>query len=115
MDHNLVLHIDSARDDVLRLLLRNAENYLAALPGEKFELAVVANGPGVTQFRGELGELGERAKALAAQGVKFRMCANALREKSVAPESLWPFCEIVPAGLVELVRLQKEGFAYVKP
>ena len=24
-------------------------------------------------------------------------------------------CEVVPAGIVELIRLQQEGFAYIKP
>ncbi|MDE5878854.1 MAG: DsrE family protein, partial [Desulfovibrio sp.] len=49
------------------------------------------------------------------RGVRFKICANALAENGIAHERLWPGCQVVPAGLVEVVRLQREGFAYIKP
>lgn len=115
MNYNLVLHMDSLDENIMRLVLRNAANYLNALPEEKFQLVIVANGPAVRHFiRGER-ENEEAARALSERGVQFRLCANALRDNELDKEDLWPFCAIVPAGLVEIVKLEREGYAYIKP
>ncbi len=118
MNYDVCLHLDARDPAMLGLVLRNAENYLNGLPGETFRLVVVANGGGAPLFAGEgapLDELRAKTAALMARGVRFRICANALAENGIAPERLWPGCEVVPAGLVEVVRLQREGFAYIKP
>lgn len=118
MNYDVCLHLDANDPAILALVLRNAENYLNGLPGEKFRLEVVANGGGATLFAAEGGEAGalrDKAAALMQRGVRFKVCANALAEHGIAHERLWPGCEVVPAGLVEVVRLQREGFAYIKP
>lgn len=118
MNYDVCLHLDARDPAILALVLRNAENYLNGLPGETFQLDVVANGGGATLFAGEGAELDElkaRATALMARGVRFKICANALAENGIAHDRLWPGCVVVPAGLVEVVRLQRAGFAYIKP
>ena len=118
MNYNLCLHIDARDPAILGLVLRNAQNYLNALPGESFQLVVVANGGGAPLFA-EAGpvfaDLRAKTMALMESGVSFKVCANALADNAVEHERLWPGCEVVPAGMVELVRLQREGFAYIKP
>jgi len=52
---------------------------------------------------------------LAKKGVRFLVCNNSLLKSNIDPAELLPVIEVVPAGIVELVRLQHEGFAYVKP
>ena len=118
MNYDVCLHLDARDPAILGLVLRNAENYLNGLPGETFQLDVVANGGGATLFAAEgadIAELKARASALMARGVRFKICANALAENGIAHDRLWPGCVVVPAGLVEVVRLQREGFAYIKP
>lgn len=118
MNYDVCLHLDAKDPAILGLVLRNAENYLKGLPGESFRLDVVANGGGATLFAAEgpdFAELKARAAALMKAGVRFKVCANALAENGIAHERLWPGCQVVPAGLVEIVRLQREGFAYIKP
>lgn len=118
MMYDVCLHLDAREPAMLGLVLRNAENYLNALPGETFRLVVVANGGGAPLFAGEgaaFDQLRAKTAELMARGVQFKICANALAENDIAPERLWLGCEVVPAGLVEVVRLQREGFAYIKP
>lgn len=118
MNYNVCLHLDAGDPALLALVLRNAENYFNGLPGETFQLDVVANGGGVLLFAAEgagCDELRARATALMARGVRFKLCANALAENGIPHDRLWPGCVVVPAGLVEVVRLQREGFAYIKP
>jgi uncharacterized protein len=40
---------------------------------------------------------------------------NALAEQSLAAANLVEGCEIIPAGIVELIYLQQQKFAYIKP
>lgn len=114
MDYNAVLHIDSGEESRFRVVARNCENYLKSLPDEKFELVVVANGAGVTLFTGH-DDLRALAEPLMERGVRFKICANALAEHDIVPVNLWPGCLVVPAGLVEIVKLQRSGYAYIKP
>lgn len=100
---------------MLRLVLRNCNNYLNALPGEDFRLEVVANGGGATLFTMAHADLHEEAVPVMSRGVVFKICANALAEHKIPHEDVWPGCRIVPAGLVEVVMLQRQGFAYIKP
>ncbi|WP_298035037.1 DsrE family protein [uncultured Desulfovibrio sp.] len=97
---------------MLRLVLKNVANYIKGLPDENFQLAVVANGPAVTLFTNEHADLRELATPLLEQGARVVRCANALANNSIDHSRLWQGCTVVPAGLVEAVRLQREGFAY---
>lgn len=115
MNYDLLLHLDSGEEDMFRLVVRNANNYLNGLPGEKFELDVVANGAGVRHFTAGHDELRQLAEPLMERGVRFKLCANALADNGIDPVNLWPGCLVVPAGLVEIVKLQRAGFAYIKP
>lgn len=115
MNYNCILHIDSFDQALGKLVMKNAINYLKGLPDETFELAIVANGPAVKLFVKENSELYDIAKPVIARGVKLLLCNNALEDCNLRPADLWAEVEVVPAGLVEVVRLQREGFAYIKP
>lgn len=115
MNCNLVLHVDSDAPQTLALAFSNAANYRAALPDEDFRMVLVANGPAVRRFTREDRELAEQGETLAAQGLEIRLCNNALNKFGIDRETLWSCASVVPAGVVELVRLQREGFAYIKP
>ena len=115
MSYNLCLHIDSRDPATLRLLLKNAANYYKALPDEKFQLVIVANGPAVCQFTNTNTEMNALAAPLLEKGMQINLCANALAENQIAKNEIWSGCAVVPAGVVEIVRLQQQGFAYIKP
>lgn len=113
--YDAILHLDSADPKIFRMVLRNAANYLNALPNEKFNLEIVANAGGATLLTKEHEDLHELALPVLKRGVKLKICANAMAEHDILPQSLWPECQIVPAGLVEIVQLQKSGYSYIKP
>ena len=115
MNYDLCLHMDADDPAMLRLTLKNAANYMKALPDQAFQLVLVANGPAVRQFVTANAEGAAQAAPLQAKGLHIRLCANALADNKLSPEDLWPGCQVVPAGLVEIVRLQRQGFAYIKP
>lgn len=115
MAYDLVVHMDACDMNLLDLALNNIANYLAALEGKTpCSVTLVANAAAVKLFTRDCPKA-SRIAELASRGVRFKLCANALRSQNLQETDLLESCTVVPAGMVELVRLQDAGFAYVKP
>lgn len=109
----VVFHVDEI--ERWGLLLTNVANLLVAAEGDTIEVKVVANAVAVRQYVRSEGEHVEAMAQLARKGVLFVACNNALRSQNIDPSALLDFVEVVPAGVMELVRLQHQGYAYLKP
>ncbi|QYY31446.1 MULTISPECIES: DsrE family protein [Cupriavidus] len=114
----VVYQLSEGIDQAVRAM-GNLRNHLNGAPGTK--IVVVAFGYGVdflvegakdsrgNTFEGPVG-------ALASAGVEFRVCRNTLTARKISESSLLMESKIVPAGVVEIARLQfDEGYAYIKP
>jgi intracellular sulfur oxidation DsrE/DsrF family protein len=114
----VVYQLSEGIDQAVRAM-GNLRNHLNGAPDTK--LVVVAFGYGVdflvegakdsrgNTFEGPVG-------ALASAGVEFRVCRNTLNARKISESSLLMESKIVPAGVVEIARLQfDEGYAYIKP
>ena len=112
--NSLLLHVDTT-DGALSVAFGNAANYAEAMKGEAFAMALVANGRAVTLLTVENRNIKDSLERAVAHGLSIRVCNNALKAHGIPPESLYPQCRVVPAGIVALVALQREGYAYVKP
>jgi intracellular sulfur oxidation DsrE/DsrF family protein len=112
----VVFHLDWDQPERLVLALENIKNLFKEVPPQQCRVNIVANGKAVNLFRKD--KVGERASdmtELHKLGVRFKMCRNALAKNKIEKTDLFEVCEIVPAGILELINLQQEGFAYVKP
>ncbi len=117
MKADVVFHVDWDEEKRLVMALNNIANLLKEVSHEDSRICLVANGASVPLFR-----RGPAAPAyafqidtLAKKGVRFLVCGNSLRNFNIPPEDILENCEVVRAGIVELVRMQAEGFAYIKP
>jgi intracellular sulfur oxidation DsrE/DsrF family protein len=116
MQAKVVMHLDWDQIDALEMGLGNIRNLLKDMPAAEAEVRFVANGKAVALFRKDrFGEHQGVIRELRAQGVRFCLCRNALTKQGIAAADLVDGCEIIPAGILELIRLQQEGFAYIKP
>ncbi len=116
MHYKAVFHVDQKDEQILQLALNNVTNLLNAIPGQEHDLVVLLNGPAVALMAGgAAASSGEKVRGLAAQGVRFQVCANALQRFEVSREGLLAECQVIPAGIVGLIDLQNQGFAYIKP
>ena len=104
MFYDLLVHVDLPDESRFVMALGNISNYLAALNGEPCTVVLLANGGAANFLARKDNAQTETIEKLAQAGVSFRVCANAMKK-----------VEVVPAGVVELVRLQRENFAYIKP
>lgn len=116
MIYKAVFHIDMDDEKAFGIGLVNVTNLLKAIPGKPFDLVVVFNGPAVNLLIEEnCVSQADTIKQLQEQKVKFSVCNNALTHFGVKPEELVKNCNVVPAGIVSLIELQNEGYAYIKP
>jgi uncharacterized protein len=101
-----------------RTALGNMRNHLDVI-GDGLQLVCLLNSTGIRLLLEAASnpELGADVTALRRRGARFLVCGNSLRGQKVAREALLavPEGDIVPAGVVELTRLQQEGFAYIRP
>jgi uncharacterized protein len=116
MQAKVVMHLDWDQMDALEMGIGNIRNLLKDVPADRADARFVANGKAVALFRKDrLGEHQTGIRELSAQGVRFCLCRNALAKQNLAAADLVEGCEVIPAGIVEIIRLQQEGFAYIKP
>ncbi|WP_454765290.1 DsrE family protein [Cupriavidus campinensis] len=114
----VVYQLSEGIDQAVRAMA-NLRNHLNAAPDTK--IVVVAFGYGVDFLmegaKDARGNTFEAAVgALASSGVEFRVCRNTLTARKISEQSLLMDAKIVPAGVVEVARLQfDEGYAYLKP
>ncbi len=112
----VVLHIDSDKERRLRLTLNNMTNLLAAMEGRPVGAAIVVNGPGAQLVTASMDMgLSEMVDSLAAEGIDFYVCNNSLIQYNIERDVLHPAFHVTRAGILKLVELQRDGYAYVKP
>ncbi|WP_232363730.1 DsrE family protein [Desulfogranum japonicum] len=114
--YKAVFHIDLDEEKRLGIALANVTNLLKAVKGKPYDLVILVNGPAVTLLAEEdRVSHKETIKALQKESVAFKVCNNALTKFNIAPQNIVDGFEVVPAGIVELIELQREGYAYIKP
>ena len=111
-----VFHVDEM--EKWPMVLLNAKNMVNYYEENQIPHAVEVVATAVA-VRGclsaEAGSLEADMTALNGRGVVFAVCSNAMRMQKAAPEELLPFVRVVPAGVVELVDRQDDGYAYLRP
>lgn len=102
----VLFHIDE--ENKWDMTLANVKNLLHE--EKEAEITVVANGAAVKFYPTE----DARIKDLSEQ-VDFVACKNSLKGNEIEPEELSHSIRLVKAGVVEIVRKQADGYAYIKP
>lgn len=113
MAHRAVFHVDMPDDKTLDVALANIDNYLKAVPEAR--IVLLFNGPAANFFQDGGGVRAVAFGELIARGVRVVVCNNALTKFGVDRDKLPVGVDIAPAGIVELVELQNDGWAYIKP
>lgn len=117
----VVYHFNLASPEQGIQSLRYLRNHLKTLkehgaPGPS-SIAVVANGNELHAFsrlnQVAYPEVYGQLKELTAQGVEFRVCANAAKARGYQPDAFYDLVTVVPAGVTELARYQNTGHAYI--
>lgn len=113
----VVYHISDAKVQALAGL-RNVRNHLDTEP--KTQIVVVSHGEGVDfMLEGANDRNGSpyaaTVAALVSRGVKFEVCEITLKNRGLKKEQFIQEAEFTPSGVVRVTKLQKQGYAYLKP
>jgi intracellular sulfur oxidation DsrE/DsrF family protein len=96
-------------------------NHIKALKAwgdfEHSKLVVVAHGNELHMLsrlnRATYPDIYDELKALADQGVLFRVCRNAANFRGYKPEDFYDVVTVVPAAMTDLAKWQSQGYAYI--
>lgn len=112
--NKVVFQVSDADPGKWSLALNNARNVQQELGKDQTTVEIVAYGPGIGMLKFDSASGKRVAEALAA-GVTVVACQNTMRSLQLSPDDMLPSIGYVPAGVVELMLRQKEGYAYIRP
>ncbi len=96
------------------LALNNVKNVQAMLGAASVDIEIVAYGPGIGMLLQE-SVAGPGVKQAIAGGVRVAACENTMKSRGLIKDDMLPQLLYVPAGVVELMKRQHEGYAYIRP
>ena len=96
------------------LALNNMRNVQVELGEEDVDVELVAFGPGIAMLKAE-SVVGNRIAEALKNGVKVVACENTMKAQKLVYADMLPNIGYVPAGVVELMHKQQQGWAYIRP
>jgi intracellular sulfur oxidation DsrE/DsrF family protein len=120
--HHIAIQVNSGEAQTMNMALNNAVNvtrYYEA-QGDEVVIEIVAYGPGLTMMIPERSPVEDRINAMSLEydNMSFSACGNTHRNWSNREGLEIPLLEnvsITPSGVVRLVELQEQGYAYIRP
>ncbi|MBI1425645.1 MAG: hypothetical protein GC149_19630 [Gammaproteobacteria bacterium] len=97
------------------LAINNANNVLNALGGaDKAEVEIVVYGPGIGMLKMD-SEVGNRVDDALGKNIKVVACQNTMKAMKLTQADMLTSIGYVPAGVIEIMRKQQAGYAYIRP
>ena len=96
------------------LTMNNIRNVQQELGADKVMIEIVAFGPGIGLLKLE-SPVGQRIAEALGQRVQVVACENTMTAQKLTKADMLPNISYVPAGVVELMQKQQQGYAYIRP
>ena len=96
------------------LALNNARNVQVDLGADKTEIEIVAYGPGIGMLKADA-ETANRVEDAVAAGVRVVACENTMKAQKLSRDDMNGKVGYVMAGVVQIMRRQQQGWAYLRP
>lgn len=113
----VVIQVSSDDPATQRLAINNAVNIQNGLGMDNVVVEVVAYGPGLSLLTSKSTQA-DRVSSLAMQDIVFSACGNtmkAVEKKTGNKPQLIEGVKVVPAGVLRIMELQQQGYAYIRP
>lgn len=112
--NKVVLQVSDGDDKKWALALNNAYNVQNDLGADTVDLEIVVYGPGIGMLKSN-SVVGERVASAMKSGLRVVACENTMAAQKLTKADMLPGIGYVPAGVVELMRKQQQGYAYIRP
>lgn len=120
--HHVAIHVDQNDPQVMNMALNNAANVNSyyASQGDTVTIEMVTHGPGLNMLVADKSPVKDRISAMSLEmgNLTFAACGNTLKgmeAKLGHAVALMDEAKVVPSGVVRLIELQEQGYAYVRP
>ena len=112
--NRVVIQVSDADPGKWNLALNNAKNIQTDLGAANVDIEIVAYGPGIGMLKLD-STVGSRVDEATAAGVKVVACENTMKGQKLTRPDMLKGIGYVPAGVVELMSRQQQGWAYIRP
>lgn len=97
------------------LTLNNVRNLQNGVGGaDRADIEVIAYGPGIQLLKAD-SPIASRVSEAVGSKVKIVACENTMAAGKLTHADMLPDIGYVPAGVVEVMRKQQAGYAYIRP
>lgn len=112
--NRVVIQVSDGEPAKWNLALNNAGNIQTDLGAANVDIEIVAYGPGLGMLRSD-SVVGNRIEDAVKAGVKVVACENTMRAQKLTQADMLSGIGYIPAGVVELMQRQQQGWAYIRP
>jgi intracellular sulfur oxidation DsrE/DsrF family protein len=95
------------------MILNNMTNLREGVGSEGADIELVAYGPGILMLKADSPAKQRIAEALKS-GVQVNACQHTMHGMQLAPQDMLPEIGYVPSGVVEVMKKQQQGWAYIR-
>jgi len=110
----VVFQVSDADPGKWGLTLNNVSNLQDALGDRNVDIEVVVYGPGIGMLKMD-SPVGDRVNEAEIAGVKIVACQNTMNAKKLTKNDMLGSIGYVPGGVVEILKREGEGWAYIRP
>lgn len=110
----LVIQVSDADTGKWNLALNNAKNVQQAFGADKVDIEIVTYGPGIGMLKMD-SVIANRIDESKKAGIAIVACQNTMKNMKLTADDMLPNTSYVPSGVVELIKKQNEGYAYIRP
>jgi uncharacterized protein len=112
--NKVVIQVSDPDPAKWNLALNNARNLQSDLGAGNVDVEIVAYGPGIGMLKMD-SPVGGRIDEASAAGVKVVACEITMKGQKLSRTDMLNGIGYVPAGVVELMSKQQQGWAYIRP
>lgn len=112
--HKVVLQVSDNDPAKWNLALNNARNIQQDLGKGNVDVEIVAYGPGLGMLKMD-SKVADRLAQALDNNVGLMACENTMRNTKVQRDAMYGGISYVDAGVVHIMKRQREGWAYVRP
>jgi intracellular sulfur oxidation DsrE/DsrF family protein len=95
------------------MILNNMINLKEGVGSEGVEIELVAYGPGLLMLKAD-SPVKHRIADAVKSGVQVNACQNTMNGMKLTPADMQPEIGYVPSGVVEVMKKQQQGWAYIR-
>lgn len=110
----VVIQVSEADPAKWEMALINARNVRRAYGDKPIGVEIVAYGPGLKMFHNN-SRVAAELETISKSGVKLLACGNTMSMTQTTRDELSRAVDVVPAGIVEIMERQQDGYAYIRP